>query len=63
MSYAQFLEKKQIIINPTGIECSKSMLPSRLYDYQRDLVLWALKRGKAALFTMTGTGKTPMQIS
>jgi len=36
-------------------------LNSNLYPFQNDLCRWGLKRGKAALFTMTGTGKTPMQ--
>lgn len=61
MNYSNFLAKKLIHIEPSGIEVDKRNLPSNLYDYQRDLVLWSLRRGKAALFTMTGTGKTPMQ--
>ena len=63
MSYSEFLEKKLINIDPTGIEVVKGLLPDNLYDYQSDLVTWALRRGKAALFTMTGTGKTPMQVA
>ncbi|MCA9667400.1 MAG: DEAD/DEAH box helicase [Myxococcales bacterium] len=38
-------------------------LPDRLFDFQRDLVEWALDRGRAALFADTGLGKTLMQCS
>lgn len=33
-----------------------------LYDYQRDIVKWALRRGRAAIFADCGMGKTPMQL-
>jgi hypothetical protein len=33
-----------------------------LYDFQADLVRWALRRGRAALFCDCGLGKTPMQL-
>ena len=32
-----------------------------LFEYQKDLVYLALKKGKFSLFAMTGTGKTAMQ--
>lgn len=62
-SYADFLKSKMITAQPTGFAVSRESLPANLYDYQKDLVLWALARGKSALFTMTGTGKTAMQVS
>ena len=33
-----------------------------LFPFQRDLVSWALKRGRAAIFADCGLGKTPMQL-
>jgi len=33
-----------------------------LYPHQRDLVQWALRRGRAAIFADTGLGKTAMQL-
>ena len=33
-----------------------------LFDYQKDLVKWALKIGKSAIFADTGLGKTFMQL-
>ena len=34
-----------------------------LFDVQRDIVQWALRRGKAALFAGTGLGKSFMELS
>jgi len=33
-----------------------------LFDFQRDIVNWALRRGRAAIFADCGMGKTPMQL-
>lgn len=62
-SYADFLKSKLIRSEPSGFNINRDELPSQLYDYQKDLVQWGLRRGKGALFTMTGTGKTPMQTA
>jgi len=61
--YDSFLRSKLITTEPSGFDICKSDLPANLYEYQKDLVTWACKHGKAALFTMTGTGKTAMQVS
>lgn len=63
VSYSDFLASKQVISGPSGFTVNRDDLPSNLYPYQADLTAWALRRGRAALFTMTGTGKTPMQSS
>lgn len=63
MDYHQFLKSKLIVNEPSGFEVFDDSLPVNLYQYQKDLVKWACKRGKSALFTMTGTGKTAMQVS
>lgn len=60
-TYTEFLKGKMLRSDPSGFSCDRSELPDNLYPYQSDLVQWGLRRGKAALFTMTGTGKTPMQ--
>jgi superfamily II DNA or RNA helicase len=33
-----------------------------LYDFQKDIVRWALAKGRAAIFADCGLGKTPMQL-
>lgn len=60
--YAAFLASKLAHSSPTGIagaECHDE----HLFAFQRDLVTWALRRGKAALFADTGLGKTRMQLA
>lgn len=61
MSYQQFLKKKEFSIITSGFDADVSEYP--LFDYQRDIVRWALMRGKAAIFADTGLGKTIMQLA
>lgn len=61
MSYAAFLDSKAIRAIPTGIEPAEP--PSMLFPFQRDIVRWALRKGRAAIFADCGLGKTPMQLS
>ena len=37
-------------------------LPDWLFGFQHDLVDWATRMGRAALFADCGLGKTPMQL-
>lgn len=60
MEYSEFLQAKQIIDMPTGFECRN--INPRLFPFQKDIVRWALRRGRAAIFADCGLGKTPMQL-
>jgi len=60
-SYEEFLKKKKIIEVPTGIKEVPDLNPI-LFDYQKDIVKWALKRGRACIFADCGMGKTFMQL-
>jgi hypothetical protein len=62
MDYAVFLANKAIIDPPTGIDEVPS-LPDALFPFQRDIVAWALRRGRAALFAGTGLGKSLMELA
>lgn len=62
MDYQEFIAKKTELAIPTGIEAPFD-LPASLFDFQRDLVEWALKRGRAAIFADTGLGKSRMQVA
>lgn len=61
-NYASFLSSKTLATRPTGRDVDPSEVHSSLFPFQRDMTVWALRKGKAALFTTTGTGKTRMQI-
>lgn len=62
MDYEQFLESKKIEIKPSGITVPVAEINPMLFDFQRDIVRWALIKGKAAVFAGTGLGKTGIQI-
>ena len=47
----------------SGFNIDKSELNPMLYEFQKDIVRWALKKGKACIFADCGLGKTPMQLS
>jgi len=60
--YSEFLERKQLLCPAAGVKVSSESLHPELFPFQRDLTRWALAKGRAALFTSTGTGKTLMQL-
>jgi hypothetical protein len=55
--YVKFLHRKLIRAPTVGIaECPR--LHGSLFPFQRDIVKWALRRGRAALFEECGLGKS-----
>lgn len=58
--YTSFLRRKSAVAPASGIE-NVPELGDYLFPFQKALVGWALRRGKAALFTAVGTGKTRME--
>ena len=62
MDYEQFLKKKQFKQVIAGFDVERDELHETLFDFQKDIVTWALKKGKAAIFAGTGLGKTLMQL-
>ena len=61
MTYEEFLLNKSIKTTYEGIEID--YLDYGLFDYQKETVKWALKKGKAALFEGCGLGKTRQQLA
>lgn len=61
-AYEAFLARKAISDPMTGL-ASVPGLPECLFPFQRDIVSWALRRGRAALFAGTGLGKSLMELS
>ena len=61
MSYQEFLQRKSVIDPDTGLTSIPPLNPM-LYPHQSDMVKWALRRGRAALFADCGIGKGPMQM-
>lgn len=60
--YSAFLESKKLVVPAVGREVTTEDLSPHLFPFQRDLVRWSLRKGRAALFCDTGLGKTVMQL-
>ncbi|MFE5278656.1 helicase, partial [Bacillus cereus] len=61
-NYETFINKKKTTILPSGFNVMREVINDGLFDFQKDIVRWALRRGRAAIFAGTGLGKTRMQI-
>ena len=62
MEYQEFLESKRHKNQDAGFNVSESSISLKLYDFQKAIVQWALRKGRAAIFADCGLGKTPMQL-
>ena len=62
MRYSDFIKKKQIENIQAGFESDKSQYNPNLFEWQRDIVHWALRKGRACLFEDCGLGKTLQQL-
>ena len=62
MNYSDFLEKKKYTYDNAGFDISLDDLNSNLFEFQKQIVKWALKKGRCALFLDTGLGKTICQL-
>lgn len=60
LDYEEFLDQKAQLDGPTGF--TPTWMPDFLFPFQRMLVEWATRQGRAALFADCGLGKTPMQL-
>ncbi len=60
-SYLEFLEGKTRHGEFCGFQTT--FMPAKLFDFQKQLVDWAVRKGKAAIFADCGLGKTPMQLT
>lgn len=61
-SYKDFINNKNFILENNGFDIDKSELNPSMFDFQKDIVRWALKKGRSAIFADCGMGKTLMQL-
>lgn len=61
-NYSEFIQTKRFIHPPTGFSINRTLLNPGLFGFQKDIVRWAIQRGRSAIFAGTGLGKTRMQI-
>lgn len=63
MNYQDFIKTKEFKHVTAGFDAGSELDRYPLFDYQKPIVKWALKRGRAAVFADTGLGKTIMQLA
>ena len=61
-TYAEFLASKFHFSQACGFDVHPDDLSPILKPHQRDLVRWAVRKGRAAIFAAFGLGKTLMQM-
>jgi DNA modification methylase/superfamily II DNA or RNA helicase len=61
-TYQDFLKTKRIANVFHGKEISTNDVHPMLFPFQRDVVRWAVGKGRAAIFLDTGLGKTFVQL-
>jgi len=62
MEYKEFLKTKKQKIESIGKEIDINVINPILFDFQKDIVKWAIKKGRSAVFADTGLGKTFIQL-
>lgn len=61
MRYEDFIADKANVGSLSGFD--PSWMSPQLFDFQRALVEWAVRKGRAAIFADCGLGKTAMQLA
>jgi DNA modification methylase len=61
-SYEDFLKRKAVVAPKMGIDISDDEINPILKPHQRDIVRWAVKGGRRAIFAKFGLGKSVMQL-
>ncbi len=59
-AYQEFLASKRQREHLNGFE--PLWMPDFLFDFQRELTDWSIRKGRAGLFESCGLGKTPQQL-
>ena len=62
ISYKEFLESKLHKTSEYGIKINRDLIHPMLFEWQKDIVAWAIRKGKCAIFLDTGLGKTFIQL-
>ena len=62
MDYTKFLESKQRRVIDYGKVISVEDIHPKLFDWQKVITKWAVRKGRCAIFLDTGLGKTFCQL-
>lgn len=62
MDYKDFIKTKRVANQYHGKDIRLDQINTLLFPFQRDVVRWAVGKGRAAIFLDTGLGKTFIQL-
>lgn len=62
MDYETFLNSKKLHVGNFGKIVAANALHPIMHGFRGDMVLWAVRKGRAAIFADVGLGKTTMQL-
>ena len=63
MSYQDFIASKHRRASDCGIDISEGEINPYAFEFQRAVIKWACKKGRAAIFADCGLGKTLMELA
>ena len=61
MGYNEFIERKRHTSQNYGIE--PNFIPDSMFDFQKHITEYAIKKGRCAIFVDTGLGKTVIELT
>jgi hypothetical protein len=62
VNYSEFVADKSRHAPSVGFDVSRERLNPAMFEFQKDVTQWALRRGRAAEFEACGLGKTIQQL-
>jgi hypothetical protein len=60
MNYDNFIKQKSQLDGNFGFE--PNFMPEFLFDFQKELIRWVVKKGRGGIFADCGLGKSPMSL-
>lgn len=61
-AYEEFLKSKELKAIDAGFDLDRNSINKNAFEFQKDIIQWACKKGRAAILTGCGSGKTMMQL-
>jgi hypothetical protein len=62
LTYDAFLASKRRVVTDVGRLIEPDECHPSLFEFQRDITGWSVRKGRSAIFADTGLGKTRMQV-
>lgn len=61
-NYEDFLASKRAVVHASGFDIDPALINPKLFEFQKAITRWALRKGRCAILADTGLGKTWMLL-